>query len=297
MKRGRNGKAVISCIATIHGALRDCRVESEQPADLGFGAAAIALAPQLLMRPALVGGKPVEARVSIPINWANMSGMSAPVGASSRVYTQLPWTAAPTVDQVMAAYPEKARLSGLGGTVIMACRIGKEGGLSQCESVRELPAGHGFLRAARSLVGRFRTPVQSSDGESIVGSRVHLNVAFAPGSPDMPSGLVGRPRWVAVPEIRDLAAVVPETAKKAKVYKARVVMTCSVMADGKVDGCAVESEDPASLGYGAAALSLTNYFRLAVWTEEGLPTVGGRVRIPLRFDLDSIMNEAAAGTP
>ena len=51
---------------------------------------------------------------------------------------------------------------------------------------------------------------------------------------------------------------------------------------------------PAGLGYGEAAMKLSPYFRLAVWTDEGLPTVGGTVSIPLRFDLDSAMAELEA---
>lgn len=66
-------------------------------------------------------------------------------------------------------------------------------------------------------------------------------------------------------------------------------MLCGVGADGALSECKVQSEDPAALGYGDAALRLAPYFRLAVWTEEGLPAVGGVVRMPLRFDLEAAM--------
>ena len=56
----------------------------------------------------------------------------------------------------------------------------------------------------------------------------------------------------------------------------------------------VESETPQDLGYAAAAMTLTPQFRLAVWTDEGLPTVGGTVRIPLRFDLEALAPQEAS---
>jgi hypothetical protein len=130
-----------------------------------------------------------------------------------------------------------------------------------------------------------------------VGGRAHLTVTFAAAALDSPNPVIGRPKWTAVPAINDLAAVVPAKAKAARIYRARVVMDCRVVAEGKVDACVVRSEDPGDLGYGAAAMQLSSYFRLAVWTDEGLPSVGGTVTIPLRFDLDAAMAEAEATTP
>ncbi|WP_411288240.1 hypothetical protein [Phenylobacterium sp.] len=52
--------------------------------------------------------------------------------------------------------------------------------------------------------------------------------------------------------------------------------------------CKAQSEDPAGLGYAGAALALARTFRLAVWSDEGLPTIVGTVRVPIRFDLDDV---------
>ncbi len=58
--KGLGGRAVISCRVTLQGALADCSVNREEPVGAGFGAAAIALSPQFLMKPGIRDGKPVE---------------------------------------------------------------------------------------------------------------------------------------------------------------------------------------------------------------------------------------------
>jgi TonB family protein len=298
-RRGDGGKATISCAVTVQGTLRDCKVVSEEPSGAGFGGAALALTKQFVMRPALRDGKPVESTARIPINFPRFVPMqnALPPAKHSLVYTQLPWRQAPTYADVLAAYPAKAKAEKVGGVAALDCEIKKDGALGGCRTLKEAPKGYGFLDAAKKLAPKFVTPTTDGKGLSVAGSRAHVTIAFAAAALDNPAPVIGRPRWMAAPAINDLAAVVPAEAKKAKVYKARVVMTCRVVAEGKVEGCEVQSEEPVGLGYGRAAASLSPYFRLAVWTDEGLPSVGGTVRIPLRFDLDSVMAETEAAPP
>lgn len=298
-RRGEGGKASISCTVTVQGTLRDCTVLSEEPAGAGFGGAAVILTKQFLMRPGMRDGKPVESTVRIPINFPRFTPpqMDMPASKSSLVYAQLPWRLAPTYADVLAAYPAKARASKLGGMAALDCEIKKDGRLAGCRTLKETPKGQGFVEAAKTLAPKFVTPTTDGKGLDIVGSRAHVTITFAAAALDSANPVIGRPRWVAVPAINDLAAVVPGKAKAAKVFKARVVMTCNVVAEGKVEGCAVQSQDPVGLDYDKAAMSLSPYFRLAVWTDEGLPTVGGTVTIPLRFDLETAMAEAAATAP
>lgn len=301
LKKGDGGKAIIACIVTVQGTLRACRVESESPAGSGFGGAALALSSQFLLKPALKGGVAVEAPVRIPIGFprpdrATGSHLKPSTDADDivrqRVYTRLPWTKAPTAAEVLAAYPAKAREAKIGGTAVLDCRIDKDGGLSACRTLKEEPDRYGFGQAAKSLGDRFQGPTVNSQGASMAGDHVHLQIGFAAASLDSASQAIGHPEWTAFPSMSDFTAVVPAAARKAQIYRARVVMLCLVGEGGSLEGCKSQSEEPAGLGYADAALSLSKFFRLAVWTEEGLPTVGGSVRVPLRFDLDEAMRAA-----
>ena len=64
----------------------------------------------------------------------------------------------------------------------------------------------------------------------------------------------------------------------------RVSLTCRVQQGGTVSDCAVASEDPAGMGVGAAALTLAPTLKLSTWSIEGLPIVGGTIRVPLRLE-------------
>jgi periplasmic protein TonB len=57
-----------------------------------------------------------------------------------------------------------------------------------------------------------------------------------------------------------------------------------VQAGGVLDQCSIVSEQPADKGVGAAAMTLSAAFRVTTWTAEGLPVVGGRVTIPIRYE-------------
>jgi TonB family protein len=71
------GKAVLHCVVAPDGGLTHCQVASEAPADYGFGAAALALAPQFQMtRPPSDARNPSE--VTIPIVFLTPPPESSP---------------------------------------------------------------------------------------------------------------------------------------------------------------------------------------------------------------------------
>jgi TonB family protein len=60
------GRATVVCVIGLDESVRDCVVQSETPAGYGFGAAAASLAQRGRIAPPTQGGKPREARITIP---------------------------------------------------------------------------------------------------------------------------------------------------------------------------------------------------------------------------------------
>jgi TonB family protein len=259
----------------------DCFPLSETPEGSGFGGAAIALTPQFLMKPAQLKGKPVLSTVNIPINWEPMGGPNETFGAKRVIPGDLPWTEAPSFADVAAAYPKKAREDKIGGRATMACDLTEEGRLSGCNVPTIEPKGYGFDTAAKALSKKFRFAVSTdADRKATHGLEIHLTMVFDPsmltdGAPSSASRVgwpsqgradAGRLRHPGRDQHR---AGDPGVRRSA---------------GGTVAGCKVDGEEPAGKGVGAAALSLAPAFRLTTWTAEGLPTVGGTIRIPIRYE-------------
>lgn len=289
MEKGLKGKAVISCTITVQGTLSRCRVDSEEPAGLDFGAAALALTPQMLLVPAQKAGKPVESTIRVPVNFQTFG--RAEVQPGDRILANVRWREAPTYAQVAAAYPEKAKAGKVGGRAVLRCLFGGEGRLGTCDVAKEEPSGMGFGAAARSLRPLFVGPATSGD-RTTRGFGVDLSVVFTPEMITSDKPAIGRPQWSALPAPEHIAQVAPKGPSPSGAASARVVLSCQIVAGGALSDCAVVEETPAGEGYGAATLSLAKDFKLSIWTSEGLPTVGGTVRVPIRFSID-----APAATP
>ena len=74
-----NGRAAMTCTVSAVGAVENCRVVAEAPANFGFGAAALAMAPLFHMQPRSLDGEAVGgAKVIIPVRFAMAPEFTGP---------------------------------------------------------------------------------------------------------------------------------------------------------------------------------------------------------------------------
>ena len=195
------------------------------------------------------------------------------------------WTSAPTAAEMAAAYPAKAKAEGIGGAVDLACSASREGAMVACDVMGESPRGYGFGSAARKLAQQsLRVAGVAKDAE------VRVPITF---SADLAKGgtmTVKTPKWAALPSVTDMQAAVPKT--EGGPNNIRVTLVCDVQAGGSLNGCAVDREEPAGQGFGQAILTLAPKFKVDLMSAEGMPTVGAKVRVPVRFDLKPVQQAA-----
>jgi TonB family protein len=294
MKQQKPGRAVIACHVNTLGKAYDCQVVEETPPGLGFGMAALALAPQLLFKPATLNGEPVDSEVRIPISWTGPLPTPS-TDARTVTLTVRTWVSAPTYAEVAAAYPDKARASNAIGHVTLDCMVKLHGRLGECEALSEEPKGLGFAAAARKVADKFAAPTALPDGRRTEGMGTQIAITFPSEMASGAAPVIGRPEWLGLPTGDQLRDAFPKLPPGGPAVTARVAMTCAVVAGGHVDDCRVESESPAGQGYGAAAQRMAPFFLMSIWTVEGLPTVGGRVRIPIRYEVPA--GETAGPAP
>lgn len=110
-----------------------------------------------------------------------------------------------------------------------------------------------------------------------------------------------KPDWARRPSGDDMARLYPEKATRLGLG-GRVTLTCVVDVEGLLKDCTVAEETPPDLGFGEAALELSQDFLMKPATRNGVP-VENPVRIPLVFsppvnspgpslDLDKLMGGA-----
>lgn len=197
---------------------------------------------------------------------------------ASPAAAQTAWSAAPTAADMAAAYPEKARAAGVGGGVELICTAARSGAMTDCQVLAESPRGYGFGAAARRLAeGHLRAAGVAKDTE------VRVPISFAADLARGGAATVKTPQWSALPTAAEMQALVPKQEDGPN--EVRVTLVCDVQAGGALTGCVVDREEPAGEGFGAAVLALAPRFKVALMSAEGMPTVGAKVRLPVRFSL------------
>jgi len=95
---------------------------------------------------------------------------------------------------------------------------------------------------------------------------------------------ITEPDWLERPTGEEFAEHYPGVAAGLEI-EGRATIACAVNLEGKLVDCEVTSEAPQGLGFGAAALAMSQSFKMRPQMQNGSPVEGGEVRIPLRFVL------------
>jgi len=200
---------------------------------------------------------------------------------ASPAIAQTVWITAPTAGEMAAAYPEKAKAAGIGGGVELTCTAARSGAMTDCEALGESPRGYGFGSAAIKLAEqKLRAMGVAKDAE------IRVPITFSAELAKGQAMTVKTPRWAALPTVTDMQAAVPKT--EGGPNNIRVTLVCEVQAGGTLSACAVDREEPPGQGFGQAILTLAPKFQVALMSAEGMPTVGAKVRVPVRFDLKPV---------
>ena len=76
----------------------------------------------------------------------------------------------------------------------------------------------------------------------------------------------------------------PDEARE-RFIKGEVFLICDISHGGALS-CAVESENPPNLGFGASAKNIFSRMRVKPTTKSGEPVTGRKVRIDMKFNLE-----------
>jgi TonB family protein len=279
---GVTGSATLECVVSNRGLLEKCAVAAETPQGHGFGPAALAMSAIFLMRPMTIDGLPVGgAEVLIPIRFEG--GGNAPSHPIS-VIRMAPWISAPTAQEVAAAFPKSAIGKVPSAHVVLRCAFHEDGALKDCNAVSVEPEDHGFADAANRLSNGFKAYVNPKT-DKLANLRVDIPFDFRDPSRPSPPTEVYDPVWLRSVNPAYVGKLFPAAAAQAGLKTGAATIDCSVQHDGTLKDCSVESENPAGMGFGDAALQVASVMAMNPWTAQGDPVDGARIRLPVRLEL------------
>lgn len=288
LRDGVSGRAVISCKAAISGALEQCSVKEESPVGLGFGNAALLLAPAFRMKPAMKDGKPIASSITVPIDFANRrapaatatgSLLTAPIKGAT-ILPGAPFDRVPSYADVVAAWPAGVSASMTDGKAAMRCRLRETGLIDDCSFT--FVSSPRLERPARDLAKAFHVRLGDDvDRQDLARVYVSVPIQFISPARASPARRITHAVWVGALDEVAVAKLYPAEAARQGVKSGRGVVECTVGDDGGLVGCKTTSETPANLGFGRAALDIAAMMKMTLWGDDGLPTVGGTVSLPL----------------
>jgi TonB family protein len=275
--RSISGRVKLSCKIGLNGRARNCQVLQEGPWGLGFGESAIRLASRALFYPQKVNGKPVDGGEMI----VSFQFSSPSQGARYVIYQPI-FSQAPTFEDMSAAWPEGR--DGEDGVAVLRCSLQEDGGLVQCDAVRQSDIGFG--KAARGLSKRFKVKLTAEEATRYANSDVLIGFHFLnPASIEARTLSVKDPMWITSVDPAKVISVYPAKAAEAGIRSGRGVADCLVATDGKLTDCKIARERPDGLGFGASAVAIAQLMQMNPWSDKGRPVVGARIKLPIDFNL------------
>ncbi len=267
---GVEGWATLWCTVTVEGRTTACTLGQESQAGLGFGEAALKLAPLYRFTPGRKADAPAAMSIPFIVSFVCDARCRPFEGEGS---TSGDWIAVPTPAQVQAAYPAAAKAGGLTGAARLACTSTRSGDLQDCRVLAQAPADEGFGAAALALTDRFKTKA------SPYARRISFSVAF-----DQGIGVVDW-AWDANP----LAAQTSAAPRGKRADKpegpppvaGRSRLRCQVAQGGTLDACVVLENTPPDPEVARQVLASLERVRVRAWTEEGHSTIGSPVELTL----------------
>jgi TonB family protein len=178
------GHAVLRCQITAVGLLRGCDTLSEEPPAQGLSHAAKLLTqyfradPEALNRTAIPG-----LNVDVPFDFANPAYGPRTIQINAPV-----WTRSIDPAKAQSLFPLQAAAAGIKtGRVLVECTVNRTGGLTDCNSVGEEPAGMGFGPSAIAIASVMSMNPWTVEGGPVEGGHVRLPIRLNLATPIPPA--------------------------------------------------------------------------------------------------------------
>ncbi len=297
-RRGISGFVRLHCRVTTSGAVTGCETLDEAPEGLGFGGSALHLAPLFVMKPQTEDGQPVsDGEVVIPLRFTTDGPVTA-LPPSLAVISTMAWVpleAAPVASQVAAVFPPAAAAAHTFGRLVFDCKIGKDGALTPCEVQLNTSPRAGLDFAARRLLPLFKARIGAFPPDKLASLRTTVVFDFSARTLAAdPDRYVRQLDWVRSFDADSVVKAYPKEAVEAGVLNGGATVECRIGADGTLTNCTSLQESAPNLGFGAAAVAVASVMQANLWTRDGEPAVGAKVKLPLKF---VYAGEEAAKTP